>query len=143
MAAASPAAANAAASPTPPDAHMVTSYLSDVINWYGHLGVEAQLVSDPDETLFFADDRQTAGEVLKLAFEYARAQAAYLAKANPSLGAATPTVSAAASNAAGLGNVTHSLQTLDAAANKLRARISAFAGAARQSAGGQADCARV
>ena len=126
VAAASPAAANAAASPTPPDAHMVTSYLSDVINWYGHLGVEAQLVSDPDETLFFADDRQTAGEVLKLAFEYARAQAAYLAKANPSLGAATPTVSAAASNAAGLGNVTHSLQTLDAAANKLRARISAL-----------------
>ena len=35
-----------------PDAHAVISYLSDVINWYGHLGVEAQLVSDPDETLF-------------------------------------------------------------------------------------------
>jgi small-conductance mechanosensitive channel len=127
VAVASPAAANAAASPTPPDAHMVTLYLSDVINWYGHLGVEAQLVRDPDETLFFADDRQTAGEVLKLAFEYARAQAAYLAKAGPSpSAAATPAASATAPNAAGLGNLTHSLQTLGAAANKLRARISAL-----------------
>ena len=68
---------------TPPDAHTVIAYLSDVINWYGHLGVEAQLVRDPDETLFFADDRQTAGEILKLAFEYARAQAAFIAKSSP------------------------------------------------------------
>ncbi len=125
-AASSPSAAKASTGAHTPDARAVISYLSDVINWYGHLGVEAQLVRDPDETLFFADDRQTAGEVLKLAFEYARAQAAYLAKAGPSPSAATPTVSATAPNAAGLGNLTHSLQTLAAAANKLRARISAL-----------------
>jgi len=120
---ASPAAANVAA----PDAPAVTSYLSDVINWYGHLGVEAQLVRDPDETLYFAQDRQTAGEVLALAFEYARAQAAYLAKAksNPTA-AGTLAAPAAAGIAGGLGNVTQSLQTLAAAANKLRARISAL-----------------
>src|SRR5271167_2197509 len=82
------AAAGASATVLPPDAHTVIAYLSDVINWYGHLGVEAQLVRDPDETLFFADDRQTAGEVLRLAFEYARAQAAFIAKAAPSAAAA-------------------------------------------------------
>ena len=82
-AAASAAAVSVLAAPLPPDAKTVISYLSNVINWYGHLGVEAQLVSEPDETLFFADDRQVASEVLRLAFEYARAQAAFLAKTSP------------------------------------------------------------
>jgi small-conductance mechanosensitive channel len=119
---AQPAAATSLASAgAPPDAHTVISYLSDVINWYGHLGVEAQLVRDPDETLFFADDRQTAGEVLKLAFDYARAQAAYIAKAMPK---AVPNAAAASpAAAAGLTTITHSIATLDAAANKLRARL--------------------
>jgi small-conductance mechanosensitive channel len=123
VAAASPAAANAAATPTPPDAHMVTSYLGDVINWYGHLGVEAQLVRDPDETLYFADDRQTAGEILKLAFEYARAQAAFIAKVSPNSPAASGSTGAppAAIESSDIG---HTTAKLDAAANKLRARIS-------------------
>src|SRR5271170_6819461 len=117
---AGPTAANAAA---PLDSHSVILYLSDVINWYGHLGVEAQLVRDPDETLFFADDRQTAGEVLRLGFDYARAQAAYLAKVNPAAAAGTPTASAGTPGTTELGNVIHTLTTLDAAANQLRARI--------------------
>ena len=120
-AASSPAAVGASAGASPPDAHGVIAYLTDVINWYGHLGVEGQLVSDPDETLFFADDRQVAGEVLQLAFEYAHAQAAYIAKFNPSAAAAGPSTSP--SGAAGLGNVTQSAATLDAAAAKLGARI--------------------
>jgi small-conductance mechanosensitive channel len=119
---ASPAAAKA----TAPDAHTVTSYLSDVINWYGHLGVEAQLVQDPDETLYFADDRQTAGEVLKLAFEYARAQAAYFAKANSSGTAVGASAASATEAANGVGNVSQGLQKLTAAANKLNTRISAL-----------------
>jgi small-conductance mechanosensitive channel len=116
---ASPAAAKAAAVATPPDAHTVISYLGDVISWYGHLGVEAQLVHDPDETLFFADNRQTAGEVLRLAFDYARAQAAYIAKATPNAegSALSPSVTA------GLGNVSQTLNTLGAAADAIRARI--------------------
>ena len=118
------AAASPAAASTAPalDAHGVILYLSDVLNWYGHLGVEAQLVREPDETLFFADDRQTAGEVLRLGFEYARAQAAYLAKVNP-VPAAGNSAAAGTPGATELGNIIHTLTTLDAAANKLRARI--------------------
>jgi small-conductance mechanosensitive channel len=118
------AAASPAAASTAPalDAHGVILYLSDVLNWYGHLGVEAQLVREPDETLFFADDRQTAGEVLRLGFDYARAQAAYLAKVNP-VSAAGNSAAAGTPGATELGNIIHTLTTLDAAANKLRARI--------------------
>jgi small-conductance mechanosensitive channel len=118
------AASPASVAASRPDAHTVISYLSDVINWYRNLGIEAQLVRDPDETLFFADDRQTAGEVLKLAFEYARAQAAYLAKVTPNsaaAGASAPPALVPGDNS--LGNVMHSLETLDAAANKIRTRI--------------------
>ena len=123
-AAASTAAVSVSAAPLPPDAKTVISYLSDVIDWYGHLGVEAQLVSEPDETLFFADDRQVASEVLRLAFEYARAQAAFLAKTSPN-GAVAATGSTgtqpAATGAAGLGNTAQTLVSLEAAATTLRA----------------------
>jgi len=143
VAAASPAAANAAATPTPPDAHMVTSYLSDVINWYGHLGVEAQLVRDPDETLYFADDRQTAGEILKLAFEYARAQAAFIAKVNPNSTAAAGSTgtppAATGAVATESSNIEHTTAKLDAAANKLRARISNLQAQLAKASGRQRD----
>jgi len=125
--ASSPASRNTSAAASPPDAQTVISYLSDVISWYGHLSVEAQLVRDPDEILFFADDRQVAGEVLRLAFDYARKQAKFIAKTNPTARAAagsagSPSVATGA-DTAGLGNVTQTYQALDAAANAIRARI--------------------
>ncbi len=120
--ASSPASRNASAAGSPPDAQTVISYLSDVISWYGHLSVEAQLVRDPDETLFFADDRQTAEEVLRLGFDYARKQARFIAKTNPNAGAAAGSAGSSA-DTAGLGNVTQTYQTLAAAVNAIRARI--------------------
>ena len=119
--ASSPASRTTSAAASPPDAQTVISYLSDVIRWYGHLSVEAQLVRDPDETLFFGDDRQVAGEVLRLAFDYARKQAKFIAKTSPNAGAAAG--SAGSSADAGLGNITQMYETLDAAANAIRARI--------------------
>jgi small-conductance mechanosensitive channel len=126
-AASSPASRTASAAGSPPDAQTVISYLSDVISWDGHLSVEAQLVGDPDETLFFADDRQIAGEVLRLGFDYARKQAKFIAKTNPNAGAAGGFAGSAA-DAAGLGNVTQTYQAVDAAANAIRARIKSLQG---------------
>jgi small-conductance mechanosensitive channel len=118
------AAASPAAAAAPPlDAHRVIAYLTDVINWYGHLGAEAQLVRDPDETLFFANDRQTAAEVLRLAFESARAQAAFLAKAQPGAGGVAAQASSSPSAPAVVGSIAQSAATLDAADNALRTRI--------------------
>ena len=122
QAAASPVASGAVvAALPPPDAHSVIAYLTDVINWYGHLGTEAQLVRDPDETLFFANDRETAAEVLRLAFESARAQAAFIAKTRPAAGTIAPSNSV--SGSAGLGNIAQNAARLNAASNALRARI--------------------
>jgi small-conductance mechanosensitive channel len=82
---ATPLATSQAANPqhapvSPTNPQTVIEYLSDVIGWYHHLGVEAQLVVEPNEALFLAADRQVANQVLDLAFEYARAQANFIAK---------------------------------------------------------------
>jgi small-conductance mechanosensitive channel len=125
-AASSPSTAKASTGAHTPDARAVISYLSDVINWYGHLGVEAQLVSDPDETLFFADDRQTAAEVVRLAFEYARAQAAFIARTSQNTGASgatsSPAAEATGTVAENLANVTNTLKKLEGSASTLNAR---------------------
>jgi small-conductance mechanosensitive channel len=121
-AASSPASLNTSTAATPPDAQTVISYLSDVIKWYEHLGVEAQLVRDPDETLFFTDDRQVAGEVMRLAFDYAHKQAKFIARINPNAGAAAGSAGSSA-DAAGLGSIMQTYKALDAAADALRARI--------------------
>ena len=60
------------------DRRLIISYLGEVIGWYRHREVEETLAREPAETLFLADDRQMAGDILKLAFEFARAEAALL-----------------------------------------------------------------
>src|SRR5260370_6745405 len=65
---------------SPTDQQTVIAYLTDVINWYRHLGLEAQLVVEPNEMLYFAADRQVANDILNLAFDYARTQAKFIGK---------------------------------------------------------------
>jgi small-conductance mechanosensitive channel len=60
------------------DHRLIISYLGEVIGWYRHREVEETLAREPAETLFLADDRQMASDILKLAFESARAEAALL-----------------------------------------------------------------
>ena len=88
------AAPSAAATPAQADATAIISYLSDVISWYRHLAAEAQLIRQPEETLFYSNDAQTANQIITLAFEYARAQVAYNAKAAPGAPQATAPVGA-------------------------------------------------
>jgi small-conductance mechanosensitive channel len=61
-----------------PNGPAVITFLSQVIGWYRHLPVEERLVTDPVEMLFVAEDRQMAGQVLDLSFEFAKADAALL-----------------------------------------------------------------
>lgn len=60
------------------DRRLIISYLGEVIGWYRHREVEETLAREPAETLFLADDRQMASDILKLAFESARAESALL-----------------------------------------------------------------
>jgi small-conductance mechanosensitive channel len=65
---------------TPTAPGEVIQYLNQTINWYQQLGVEHQIADEPSDALVLGDNRQIADQVVRLAFDYARAQAAALAK---------------------------------------------------------------
>jgi len=59
----------------PADAARVVQFLDQTIAWYQQFGVQEQLVSSANDDVYVSADRQMANEVVRLAFQYARAQA--------------------------------------------------------------------
>jgi small-conductance mechanosensitive channel len=70
-------AAQPAAAESPGD---IISFLNQTIVWSRQLTAEQKLVDEPSDALFLNDNRQLANQVVRLAFEYARARAQTLAK---------------------------------------------------------------
>jgi small-conductance mechanosensitive channel len=69
-------AAQPAAAESPGD---IISFLNQTIVWSRQLTAEQQLVNEPSDALFLNDSRQLANQVVRLAFDYARARAQALA----------------------------------------------------------------
>jgi small-conductance mechanosensitive channel len=67
-----------AASPQPDERAALLNFLGETIAWYRQIATEERLAVEPAETLFLSDERQMALEVVRLAFQYARAYAALL-----------------------------------------------------------------
>ena len=66
------------ASPTPQNGSSGTSediipFLNQNIVWYRQLAVQDQLATEPSDVLFLSDNRQIANQVVRLAFDFARA----------------------------------------------------------------------
>jgi len=74
-----------AAEPKPPanlpDSGQVIAFLNQTIAWYRHLAVEQQLASELSDYSFVEDNRRLGTEVVRLSFDFARADAGLLAKA--------------------------------------------------------------
>ncbi|HEX3091718.1 MAG TPA: mechanosensitive ion channel family protein [Candidatus Angelobacter sp.] len=74
---------NASAQPTQPAAAEspgdIIGFLNQTIVWSRQLTAEQQLVNEPSDALFLNDSRQLANQVVRLAFDYARARAQALA----------------------------------------------------------------
>ena len=58
----------------------IIPFLNQTIVWSRQLTAEQQLVSEPSDALFLNDSRQVADQVVKLAFDFARARAQALAR---------------------------------------------------------------
>jgi small-conductance mechanosensitive channel len=87
----SASAATLAASPAAPMTGAGTIQMLDqTIDWYRTLGIQQQAANEPSDLLILYDNRQTANQVIGLAFDIAKADAEILAK-QPSPGA-PPTV---------------------------------------------------
>src|ERR1700722_16779609 len=78
--AASPAAPAAPAVIAPMTGQQVIQVLDQTIAWYRPLGIQQQAAGEPSDLLILYDNRQTANQVIGLAFELARANAEILAK---------------------------------------------------------------
>jgi small-conductance mechanosensitive channel len=65
----------------------IIPFLNQTIVWARQLSAEQQLVSEPSDALFLNDSRQVADQVVRLAFEFARARAQALASpTDPGIG---------------------------------------------------------
>jgi small-conductance mechanosensitive channel len=76
-------AATAAATATPApmtEQQRIVAFLGSAIAWYRQLNLENGLVEEPSEALYLTADISMAGDVVKLAFDYANAQANLLVK---------------------------------------------------------------
>src|SRR6266567_6560541 len=62
----------------------IIPFLNQTIAWHGQLKAQQQMVSEPSDVLFLNDNRQIADQVVRLSFDFARAQAPALAAANKS-----------------------------------------------------------
>ena len=63
------------ASPELPKAQEVIEFLNQSIDWHRQTALETQVASSPSDLMFVGDNRQTATEVLRLSFDFARADA--------------------------------------------------------------------
>jgi small-conductance mechanosensitive channel len=61
-------------------ASQVIAVLDQTVDWYRTLATQQQSATEPSDTLVLYENRQTADQVLKLAFDSARVNAALLAK---------------------------------------------------------------
>jgi small-conductance mechanosensitive channel len=67
------------ASPPAASGEDIIPFLNQTIVWSRQVSAEQQLVTEPSDTLFLNDSRQTADQVMRLAFDFARARAQALA----------------------------------------------------------------
>ena len=79
----------------PSDAQVI-GYLLQSVTWYRHLYTEQQVASDPGDLVFLNDNQALESQIVKLSFEFAKADAA-LAKTATSPHDAPPTLAAPAS----------------------------------------------
>ncbi|HLY98212.1 MAG TPA: mechanosensitive ion channel domain-containing protein [Candidatus Angelobacter sp.] len=62
-----------------PDGQDVIAYLNQTIDWHRQLATEEQVVTDPGDVLYLNDDHQAATQILRLSFDFARADAQFIA----------------------------------------------------------------
>jgi hypothetical protein len=81
----------------PMTAEEVIQVLDETVDWYRTLGIQQQAANEPSDLLILYDNRQTATQVIRLAFDIARASAEILAN-RPSTAPGAGGASAAASS---------------------------------------------
>ncbi len=64
------------------DRSQLLQFLDQTINWYRQIDVERQIATEPDDIIAVNDDRALADQIVRDAFEFARAEADFSAQAS-------------------------------------------------------------
>src|SRR6516164_342071 len=67
---------------TVPDSAKVIQFLNQTIDWYRTVGTEQQISVDKNVVTVGTDNRQMANQIVRLAFDFARAEADSISRAN-------------------------------------------------------------
>ena len=59
----------------------ILQFLDQTINWYRQIDVERQIAAEPDDVIAVNDDRPLADQIVRSAFDFARAEADFTAQA--------------------------------------------------------------
>jgi len=59
-----------------PSNQQVLGFLTESIDWYRHRAMERQIATDPVDLVFLEDNRPIAAQIVRLSFDFARADAA-------------------------------------------------------------------
>jgi Mechanosensitive ion channel, beta-domain len=73
----------------PSDAQVI-GYLLQSVNWYRHVYAERQVARDPEDLVFLNDNQAIESQIVKLSFEFAKADAALAKTASSAHDSATP-----------------------------------------------------
>ncbi len=57
------------------DASRIIPFLDQTLTWYRQMGVTQQIANDPSEVTIVSDNRQLASQIVRLSFDFARAEA--------------------------------------------------------------------
>jgi small-conductance mechanosensitive channel len=63
-----------------PESARVVQFLTHTIQWYRDLSAEQQIATEPSDLIVVNDNKESAGQVVRLSFDFARADADLIAK---------------------------------------------------------------
>lgn len=76
-----------------PDAQSVISYLNQTLLWYRQLTIQQEVAAEPSDIVFLTQNRQLGDQVVRLSFDFARADAQALTQKGAKPGPLTPEIS--------------------------------------------------
>jgi len=76
--------------PADPTPAQVIQFLSQTVDWYRHVEQEQHIATEPTELGFVSDNRRSAAQIVRLAFDFAREQEERLAKRAKAVNPANP-----------------------------------------------------
>ena len=117
---------------TSPDSSAILQFLNQTIDWYRHQTTLQRIADDPDDVPVVNDNRQMTDQVVRLAFEFARAEAESASNRGSQFQAQNPDLSQYQGLAQLQARLDQQIKETQAEADTLRQKLEGASGKKRQ-----------